>query len=250
MSVPYFNYLIRHGLAVRARVAINGFVLVDGESTLMNTHTGVANHYLVPGENRLSVSCFGDPDHKSARLDAAIRDEDKVELVSASWTERPADGTELGPLGWHFHKVFTIPSTFPRPLYLAAPPAGIPEDGTPELADAVLELRGAFERGDPSAAISLFELKSHDTHKMLETSWSEPSATEALLGGALSGPWDMAPIHRRDLVFRTSCDDRLVHVSRASGDKVLQGNRRGQEKPSVASDLTFMRWQNRWRVIR
>lgn len=252
MAVPTHRYLLRHGPGADVRVTINDFPVHAGRTSSQDSHYGVINHWLVPGTNKMRVDILdGDPKNPAAMLNLDARGADAEPRAFISWLAGKGAVTPLPGHHWAGEATFEPDDGVPEPMWLAAKPERVPPEGTPEIWDEVRGLRRAFETADASAVVEAFALKAVDTHQMIQLPWSTVEKTRELMTSTLDVPWEVKPIAEKDVVFRSFAEDRLVHVGRTDGAALLSARRLGPGEPvKVATELVFMRWDGRWRIIR
>ena len=252
MAVPTHRYLLRHGPGADVRVKINDFPVHAGRTTSQDSHYGVINHWLVPGTNKIRVDILdGDPKDPAAMVNLDARGADAEPRAFVSWLKGDGAVPPLPGCHWAGEATFEPDPGVPDPMWLKAQREPVPLEGTPEIWDEVRSLKRAFETADADGVADAFALKARDSHQMLQLPWSSEAKSRELMTSTLDVPWAVKPIVEKEVVFRSFAEDRLVHLGRLDGSPLFAAQRLGPGEPvKVATELVFMKWDGRWRIIR
>ncbi|MDI1446891.1 hypothetical protein [Polyangium sp. 6x1] len=256
MAHPNYVYRILHRPGSRARALLNGIPLYDRVVTQNVAPSQPVTHWLVNGENTITVELSPAPRspntpsmgaHFALLILNAEDLEKKVENPVFTW-EYPTSLQGLGlPLELPLvgGGVLHIPHDVPEPAYRRALPEAFPEEGTPEQRATVLELYDAFASRDAARFESAMQLKVSEFERFYGP---QPlSRVQALQ--RLNSPWVMEPFDAHDLRFDRYADGRVAYARRASGKPAVRAVNRDEPYLGWGSNFFMTRLDGRWRIF-
>jgi hypothetical protein len=259
MAVPLYNFVVKHGPAVRARASLNDVTFYGpGQPEQHDTESGLAAHLLVPGENTLRLDILdaglGEPGcYFAVMVTREIdRSEPTLTVHESHWPQvwDPLEEKER-VLPYVHRATFTIDDDHPSPPWEKATPEDVPPEGTPELHQAVHKVIADLERGDGPAFIDAIGPKLDDLGRYYGPLPALSRGVQAKkYEGILASRWEVAPYDKEELLFEPRQRGRLVHVTRKDGTRAVRARNLDDDMQSIETDLVFMRRGGDWRVIR
>ena len=269
---PPYHFVVRFAEGVLGRAWLNDLPLHKVPTRGEESMTGGANHFLVPGTNRLALEILTLPKAAPAQAPAegkpaagapvmakiyTIVDASSdpmqaheiasVDLPIAAAGTSPAERPSL-PL---YHEVeFELPHPVSEPVYWRSPPADFSCAGTPELVAAVKEIHDALVRRDARRFLELMALR-HESYSAAFP--GEPAASVERQRGALERffamdyvvkPLDLTKVH-----FEPRVGGRVCYVSGWDDQPVLEAATEEQPGPALRANILFTQHDGRWRVF-
>lgn len=248
MSIYYTE--VRQGRGTTILAAVNGFPLARRSTMQFDTISSSGDHFLMPGENTLSLSIFENIEaHLGVAKVLTGRFDSEVPLCMVVFQEDlPPESLLNLVYPVRLEKRFVVPDDHPRPIFQDASPVDVPVEGTPEMMAPLAALHGALQAGDAEGVYGALELKSAELYRFHRAEATSPAALRQATAERVRGPYDMTPLESRDLVFEPAANRRAVTVRRRAGGPVIAGRPRG-EGPPFANDPVLVRHEGRYRIL-
>jgi len=238
-----FFYNIRHGLTVDPIIRLNGVVIRQGTTTSQDGISGPVDHFLRPGENDLEVEIrAGERGHGGAFLYAGILRIDDSVAAEIAWPgDFPVPESPIPLYPAIQLREFTVPDDHPRPLLWQGEVENVPIGGTDELWEPIRALHGALERGEPDPIYGLFATRGAEFHRFYGSPEGTPAGLRQRVNSMMAGPYDMLPLPRHEIVFRSCAEGRGVQVLRRDGLPAIAGQCRTNPKIRYISNPVLVR---------
>lgn len=226
--IPVY-FQIMQSPAIAARISVNDVPFYRRAVDHNAAPAGPFNHFLIPGENVVTMELTEVPGVLPANVIAGfdfkiLREADDRVLFHQRWpdfaAQYPEDQRKLPIV---HTRSFAPDVDSPKPVWWDAPLGHFPLEGTPEQHEAVRMLHDAYARGDADGFLAATDLKMqlHQRYygPIPETS---PPAARARVESQLREPWDVRPLNVKELAFERHAGGRVAYVTRRDGGPALQ----------------------------
>lgn len=259
MSEPRYAYRLRQGPKTVARVSLNDLPFVRDASSAFRDTVRPCDHLLVPGENVLTVEVWDGPPSPDSPMHRGPVDVTVHEVATERALTRiawPALALAAGQtddnlvMPFVFSTKFAVPEEHPRPYYDAHPREVIPEEGTPDLVEAVRRLHDALASRNARAFVGEFSLKLDEQRRFYGDSPDfDSKGLVAAYERRFSDPLSVRPVDPKDLRFEARANGRVAYVTRRDGTPTISA--RGVTDPGQSFDLDplFVRHDQRWTLL-
>ncbi len=252
MDKVHYTYRIHHRPGSHALVRLNGLPVYDRTPDDLVSPTEPITHALVPGENTIQVDLLDAPADPSgathfmliiARLDRP----DPVDVLRWEFPNDVRVGGVFPDLPWSEEFTFTPQGDPPPPpVYLAAPEAMFPNEGTPDQVRAVKDFYDGFASKDGGAFLDAMRVRMAE----YDRAYGENPKLRQDSVTALQEPWVMDPWNPEDLRFERWLDGRVAFVRRLSGKPAVHAVHRDEPFRQWGADLFITQVGGHWRVFR
>lgn len=250
---------LRQGPKTIARVTLNDLPFVRDPSSAFRDTARPCSHFLVPGENWLTLEVWDGPvspdsPQLQGPVDVMIQEiETEKTLARIAW---PAFAINAGQklealeMPFYFTTKFELPEEHPKPRYDGLPNESIPEEGTADLLDAVARLRESLASRNAKAFVGENALKLDEQRRFYGDSRDfDPSGLVAAYERRFQDPLAVQPVEPAELRFEGRAKNRVAYVTRKDGRPTISA--RGVLDPGQSYELDplFVRHDGRWTLL-
>jgi hypothetical protein len=255
MSLPTPHYYcVKHPPGHVMSITVNDIPFYRRHSDCHAAPTGLFNHWMLEGENQLSLVIVQSEPEPGRFFKLAFEITRKLDdslllelLLSKILAEQPADERGL-PL--HYKTTFHYDEVCPTPVWLDAPRTDFPVEGTKEQHAAVAELWEAQRRKDPDEFLRVCEIKAQELMRFYGPQpATDPATAKAQLAPVMAEPWDLAPLEPHELMFERRGDGRTAYVSRKDGRAALFAKHRTDPGRTWEANLHLTLVAGQWRIF-
>ncbi len=255
MALPTRMYwLVKHPPGHAVSITINDIPFYRRWSDCHEAPNGPFNHFLVEGENTVSLTMV-EPDPPpivTFRFAfAVLRHSDDAPLFAIQYPRFLRDlpeGEQRLPANYRTTFRFDEPS--PRPCWLDAPKTDFPIEGTPELRAAVTALHDAHRRADADAFFQLCDLKCTELQRYYGPRDDlVPEKAKAIWAPIMAEPWDLDPLDWNEITFERRGGGRTAYVSRKEGKPALFARHKTDPTRTWEANLHLTFLGGQWRVF-
>lgn len=250
MSKVHYTYRVHHRPGSHALVRLNGLPLYDRSPDDLVSPTGPITHALVPGENTLSIVLLDAPaadvPNNLAVILARLEPQAPVDIWSWDYPlSVRVDGVNP-PLPITEEYTFIPQGDPPPPVYMEAPEAMFPNEGTPEQHAAVRELYDAFASKDHDRFLDAMSVRMGE----FDRAYGPNPAIVKESAQAIHEPWIMEPWNPQELRFERWLDGKVAFVRRLGGKEAIGAVHRDEPFRSWGGNVFITQVGGRWRVFR
>lgn len=267
MSKEPVLFVLNFKKGVLARAFLNDLPLDLGFVEGPDSMTGGANHWLIPGENTLTMEILRAPlapppgAHPSEAESInmmlyTVKDATKSPPVidvryRCAFPDMLSSVPEpLRRFPFYFKATFTLGVDIYSPLYLESPPAHFECEGTPELHAAVKAIHDAILARDIDAFLDLSSLRYAEFERAF---WGAQDASAAKRKEAarkfFSHPMRVKPLDLRLLHFEPRAGGRVALVSGADGQPAIEAIAEDDPVLRLRANILLTQHEGAWRVI-
>jgi hypothetical protein len=259
MSDKPVLFVVNFSEGVLARAWLNELpvhkFLAEGPDSM----TGGANHWLVPGENTLTIEVLRVPagDKWSITMKLyTVKNEHSTppdlnilhQVELADYFRALPEERRAAP--FLYTARFTPDTDVSEPVYLSAPPASFGCDGTPELRQAVKDLHDALVSHDVDGFIRLTSLKDEEYERAFP---GQPSATVARQQQSSRKFFSLRPrikpLDWKILHFEPRVGGRVAYVTGADHEPAIEAIAEDDPSLRLRANLLLTQYAGRWRVF-
>jgi hypothetical protein len=250
---------LRQGPKTIARVTLNDLPFVRDPSAAFRDTARPCSHFLVPGENWLTLEVWEGPPSPDSPLhqgpvDVMIQEiETERTLARIAW---PAFAISAGQklealeMPFVYTTKFEVPEEHPKPRYDGLPKEAIPEEGTVDLLDAVARLRESLASRNAKAFVGENALKLEEQRRYYGDSRDfDADGLVAAYERRFQDPLDVQSVEPDELRFEGRAKNRVAYVTRKDGRPTISA--RGVLDPGQSYELDplFVRHDGRWTLL-
>lgn len=258
-----YAYRLRQGPRTIVRATFNDLPFYREPSHSFADTAARCDHLLQPGKNTMSVEVWEGPESPdSPELLGPVRlslhelvmpiDEEQY-IARILWPEDAAarkDDKKPEELPWGLTVQFEMPEDHPRPYYMDLRPEEIPEQGTPDLREAVRRIHDALMQQQPRLFVDEMRLDFEEQRRYY------PTDARLSIGSVLPDVeaqfkkrMQVEPLPPEQLRFESRAGGRVALAMRRDGLPVLwaQGI---DEQGHMNIDPMFVRKDGMWTLYR
>ncbi|MDI1437281.1 hypothetical protein [Polyangium sorediatum] len=242
---------------------LNDLPVFRGPHRGPETQQGGANHWLVPGENTLTLDVLRAPRPRSTgappgepirfvlftAADPVHAPKDVTIIHEVRFSEIIERTPEAEHEPYHYTARFDLGVPVNAPVYLSSPMSDVDCRGTPELHQAIADLHASLAAGDVDRFLDLCSLRNEEYVFAYEgLGPTVDSLRDVARGFFASGPI-VEPLEPDALHFEARALGRVVCVSRADGRSAIEARTRDDEAAVLRVDPWLTRKDGAWRIF-
>jgi len=258
-----YAYRLRQGPATLVRASFNDLPFYREPSHSFADTTARADHLLVPGENTMAIEVWPGPKSPDSPLllgpiglgiyELGATSDDPEPIALIRWPDVAIDRKDdkrPEDLPFAFSMRFKMPEDLLRPYHLDLRPETIPEDGTPDLRDAVRRLHDALSKQQPRLFVDEMRFQFEEERRYY------PSDSQLSIGsvlpaveGQFSKKMRVEPLPPEQLRFESRAEGRVALATRRDGKPVIWAEGI-DEQGHMNFDPLFVRKDGMWTLYR
>ncbi len=254
-SYTHYYFNVQHGHHSTVRLYMNDVPFYDVTVETQRGSAAPAIHILEPGVNELTIEVeeHGSPVPMYPMFGSVFIAENYDQTAAVVKKEWPQLFEELPveerKYPFSYSTKFEPPGTLFEPAYLRAPTGKVTDEDIDTIRKLVFDIHRSVLDNDADAYLKHMELKI-DEHRRAYQGFGGLDEASDGIRGHMADPTTVRPFEPEKLVFEPRARGRVVHVRHAEGGKVIESVAVNEPSRRLRNDLTFTRYDGKWRVFR